>query len=52
MFLGKLNTLDIWEADIGNAYLEACTDENSTLVLVQNLQNLKDILYFLKSTIR
>ena len=30
IFLGKLNNLDIWGADIGNAYLEAFTDENST----------------------
>ena len=27
IFLGKLNKLDIWGADIGNAYLEAFTDE-------------------------
>ena len=26
LFLGKLNNLDIWGADIGNAYLEAFTD--------------------------
>ena len=27
IFLGKLNNLDIWRADIGNAYLEAFTDK-------------------------
>ena len=27
IFLGKLNNLDIWGADINNAYLEAFTDE-------------------------
>ena len=27
IFLGKLSNLDIWGADIGNAYLEAFTDE-------------------------
>ena len=27
IFLGKLNHLDLWGADIGNAYLEAFTDE-------------------------
>ena len=27
MFLGKLNNLELWGADIGNAYLEAFTDE-------------------------
>ena len=30
IFLGKLNNLDIWGADIGNAYLEAFTDKSST----------------------
>ena len=29
IFLGKLNHLDLWGADIGNAYLEAFTDENA-----------------------
>ena len=27
IFLGKLNNLELWGADIGNAYLEAFTDE-------------------------
>ena len=27
IFLGKLNNLDLWGADIGNAYLEPLTDE-------------------------
>ena len=27
IFLGKLNHLDLWGADIGDAYLEAFTDE-------------------------
>ena len=27
IFLGKLNSLDKWGADIGHAYLEAFTDE-------------------------
>ena len=27
IFLGKLNHLDLWGADFGNAYLEAFTDE-------------------------
>ena len=30
IFLGKLNILDIWGGDIGNAYLEAFTDKSST----------------------
>ena len=32
IFLGKLNNLDIWGADIGNAYLEAFTDEKLFIV--------------------
>ena len=32
MFLSKLNNLDIWGADIGNAYLEAFTNENLYIV--------------------
>ena len=32
IFLGKLNNLDIWGADIGNAYLEAFTDEKLYIV--------------------
>ena len=27
VFLSQLNNLEIWGADVGNAYLEACTDE-------------------------
>ena len=27
VFLSQLNDLEIWGADVGNAYLEACTDE-------------------------
>ena len=30
IFLGKLNNLELWGADIGNAYLEAFTDERSS----------------------
>ena len=32
IFLGKLNNLDIWGADIGNAYLEAFTAEKLYIV--------------------
>ena len=32
IFLGKLNNLDIWGADIGNAYLEPFTDEKLNIV--------------------
>ena len=42
VFLGKFNNLDIWGAAIGNAYLEAFTDEKLYIVSAQNLRNLKD----------
>ena len=32
IFLGKLNHLDLWGGDIGNAYLEAFTDEKLYIV--------------------
>ena len=32
IFLGKLNNLELWGADIGNAYLEAPTEENLYIV--------------------
>ena len=42
IFLGKLNNLDIWGVDIGNAYLEAFTDEKLYIVLAQSFKSLKD----------
>ena len=42
IFLGKLNHLDLWGADIGNAYLEAFTDEKLDIVAAQNSKRLKD----------
>ena len=32
IFLGKLNNLELWGADIGNAYLEAPTEEKVYIV--------------------
>ena len=32
IFLGELNNLDLWGADIGNAYLEAPTEERLYIV--------------------
>ena len=50
IFLGKLNNLDIWGADIGNAYLEAFTDEKLYIVAGPELQELEGyILIFLKA---
>ena len=50
IFLGKLNKLDIWGADIGNAYLEAFTDEKLYIVAGPEFQELEGyILIFLKA---
>ena len=32
IFLGEINNLELWEADIGNAYLEAYTNENLFII--------------------
>ena len=48
--LGKLNFLDLWGADIGNAYQEAFTDEKFYIVAGQEFQELEGyILIFLKA---
>ena len=50
IFLGKLNHLDLWGDDIGNAYLEAFSDEKLYIVAVPEFQELEGyILIFLKS---
>ena len=50
IFLGKLNNLDIWGADIGNGYLEECTDEKLYIVAGPEFQELEGyILIFLKA---
>ena len=50
IFLGKLNHLDLWGADIGNAYLEAFTDEKLYIVAGLEFQELEGyILIFLKA---
>ena len=49
IFLGKLNNLDIWGADIGNAYLEAFTDEKLYIVAGPEFQEFEGyILIILK----
>ena len=42
IFLGKLNNLDIWGADIGNACLEAFTDEKLYIVADPEFKNEMD----------
>ena len=50
IFLGKLNNLELWGADIGNAYLEAFTDERLYIVAGPEFQELEGyILIFLKA---
>ena len=50
IFLGKLNNLELWGADIGNAYLEALTDEKLYIVAGPEFQELEGyILIFLKA---
>ena len=46
IFLGRLNNLDIWGADIGNAYVEAFTDEKFYIVAGPEFRNLSDIFWF------
>ena len=50
ILLGKLNNLDIWRADIGNAYLEAFTDEKLYIVAGPEFQELEGYIHiFLKA---
>ena len=50
IYLGKLNNLELWGADIGNAYLEAFTDEKLYIVAGPEFQELEGyILIFLKA---
>ena len=50
IFLGKLNNLELWGADIGNAYLEAFTDEKLYIVAGPEFQEFEGyILIFLKA---
>ena len=49
IFLGKLNHLDVWGADIRNAYLEPFTDEMLYIVAGPEFQELEGyLLIFLK----
>ena len=50
IFLGKLNNLDIWGDDIGNAYMEAFTDEKLSIVAGPEFEELEGyILIILKA---
>ena len=51
ILLRNLNNLDIGEADIGNAYLEAFTDKKLYIVAGPEFQELEEhILIFLKAS--
>ena len=43
MFLAELNNLELWGADVGNAYLQALTREKLYIVVDLNLKNYKDM---------
>ena len=45
IFLVKLNNLEVWGADIGNAYLEAKTKKSYMLLKAKSLRNLRDIYW-------
>ena len=50
ILLGKLNNLELWGADIGNAYLETFTDEKLCIVAGPEFQEFEGyILIFLKA---
>ena len=50
IFLGKLNNLHLWGAIIGNAYLEAFTDEKLYIVAGPESEELEEYtLIFLKT---
>ena len=50
IFLGELNHLELWGADIGNAYLEVFTDEKLYIVAGPEFQELEGyLLIFLKA---
>ena len=43
IFLGKLNHLDLWGADIGKEYLEAFTDEKLCILAGPEFQELEGV---------
>ena len=44
VFLSQLNDLEIWGADVGNAYLEAYTDEKLCIIAGPEFKELQDHL--------
>ena len=52
IFLGKLNNLELWEADIGNTYLEAVTEEKLYIVAGTEFEDWRDTSLICQSTLR
>ena len=46
IFLGELNNLELWGADIGNAYLEAQTQENLFIIGGAEFEELQSLSLF------
>ena len=44
IFLGELNNLELWGADIGNAYLEAYTNEKLFIIAGAEFEELEGLL--------
>ena len=50
IFLGKLNNLELWGADVGNAYIEAVTEKKLSIVAGPEFEDLEGyILTFSKA---
>ena len=43
IFLAELNKLELWGADIGNAYLEAHTKEKVYIIAGKGFENKRDL---------
>ena len=51
MFLGELNNLELWRADIGNAYLEAYTHEKLFIIAGPEFEELKSFILIFKKAL-
>ena len=48
IFLGELDNLDLWGADIGNAYLEAYTHEKIFIIAGPEFEEMKSFILIFK----
>ena len=51
VFLSQLNDLEIWGADVGNAYLEAYTDQNLCIIVGPEFKELQGHLLIMIKTL-